>query len=81
MSPIKRVLSIFMVGPTKKYVPAVTKGLYALFIFMLAGHYGGEAISGLRKSQWGAGLANTVKSMIKGTEVHTLFQGAVQDLS
>ena len=81
MAPIERVLSRFMIGPTKKYIPAVTKGLYAIFIFMLAGHYGGEAVSGLKNSQWGASLANTIKSMIKGTEVHTLFQQVVSDLS
>ncbi len=80
MSPIKRVLSVIMVGPTAKYVEPVTKGLYAIFIFFLAGQYGGAAIAAVKKSAWGATSFNTVKSLVKGKEVHTLIKDVLSDI-
>lgn len=80
MSPIKRVLSVIMVGKSKKYIEPVTKGLYAILIFGMAGTYGGEAITQLRNSKWGAGIFNTLKSFIKGKEVHTIFQNILSDI-
>lgn len=80
MSPIKRVLSVIMIGKSKKYIEPVTKGLYAILIFGMAGTYGGEAITQLRNSKWGAGIFNTLKSFIKGKEVHTIFQNILSDI-
>ena len=80
MSPIKRVLSVVMVGPTKKYIEPVTKGLYAIFIFFLAGQYGGAAIDAVKNSKWGSTAFNTVKSLVKGKEVHTLIRGVLSDV-
>ena len=80
MSPIKRVLSVVMVGPTKKYIEPVTKGLYAIFIFFLAGQYGGAALDAVKNSKWGATAFNTVKSLVKGKEVHTLIRGVLSDI-
>ena len=80
MSPIKRVLSVVMVGPTKKYIEPVTKGLYAIFIFFLAGQYGGAALDAVKNSKWGSTAFNTVKSLVKGKEVHTLIRGVLSDV-
>jgi len=80
MSPIKRVLTLVMVGPTKKYIPTVTKGLYALFIFFLAGQYGGDVIASIRKSAWGQTAFASVKSLVKGKEVHTLIKDVLSDI-
>ena len=80
MSPIKRVLSVVMIGPTKKYIDPVTKGLYAIFIFFLAGQYGGAALDAVKNSKWGATAFNTVKSLVKGKEVHTLIRGVLSDV-
>ena len=80
MSPIKRVLSVVLVGKAKKYLEPVTKGVYALLIFTMAGAYGGEAIQALRKSSWGQGIFNTLKSFVKGKEVHTIFRNILSDI-
>tara|TARA_R110000737_G_scaffold77534_1_gene108697 strand:- start:58 stop:603 length:546 start_codon:yes stop_codon:yes gene_type:complete len=80
MTPIKRVLSVIMVGPTKKYIDPVTKALYALFIFFLAGQYGGEVIASIRKSAWGATAFGSLKSLVKGKEVHTLTKDVLTDI-
>ena len=80
MSPIKRVLSVVMIGPTKKYIDPVTKGLYAIFIFFLAGQYGGAALDAVKNSQWGGTIFNSLKSLVKGKEVHTLFRGILNDI-
>ena len=80
MSPIKRVLSVVMIGPTAKYIEPVTKGLYAVFIFFLAGQYGGAAIDAVKKSAWGTTVFSTLKSLVKGKEVHTLIRGVLNDI-
>ena len=80
MSPIKRVLSVIMIGPTKKYIDPVTKGIYAIFIFFLAGQYGGAAIDAVKNSNWGATAFNSVKSLVKGKEVHTIIKGVLNDI-
>jgi len=80
MSPIKRVLSVIMIGKSKKYIEPVTKGIYAVLIFAMAGQYGGEALAQLKNSRWGAGIFNTLKSFVKGKEVHTIFRHILGDL-
>ena len=80
MAPIKRVLSVILVGKAKKYLEPITKGIYALLIFGMAGAYGGEAIEALKKSSWGQGIFNTLKSFVKGKEVHTIFRNILSDI-
>lgn len=80
MTPIKRVLSVVLVGKAKKYLDPITKGIYALLIFGMAGAYGGEAVQALRKSSWGQGIFNTLKSFVKGKEVHTIFRNILTDV-
>ena len=42
--------------------------------------YGGDAIAALKKSSWGQGIFNTLKSFVKGKEVHTIFQNILSDI-
>jgi|TARA_R110002050_G_scaffold52969_2_gene120433 hypothetical protein len=78
MAPIKRIVGIFTKDEAKK--KGITKILYAIIIFGMAGSAGGEAVQMLRKTKWATAAAYSAKALIKGTEVSTLIKGAVEDL-
>ena len=78
MTPIKRVVSAFVKDQTKQ--KAVTKILYAVVIFAMAGQAGGTAIQYLKKTKWAAGAGYTAKSLIKGIEVNNLIKNATEEL-
>ena len=78
MAPIKRIVGIFTKDEAKK--KGITKILYAIIIFGMAGSAGGEAVSMLKKTKWATAAAYSAKALIKGTEVSTLIKGAVEDL-
>ena len=78
MSPIKRVLSLFVKDEEK--IKPIAKIIYAIIIFTMAGQAGGEAVSFLKKSKWWAASGVGIKSLIKGVEVNTLIKSAYEDL-
>lgn len=79
MAPIKRVVGAFVKDEAKK--KAITKILYAIVIFAMAGQAGGNAIQYLRKTKWAAAAGYSAKSLIKGIEVNNLIKHAAEDLA
>ena len=79
MAPIKRVVSFFVKDAAKQ--KAITKVLYAIVIFAMAGSAGGEAVQYLKKTKWAMGAGYTAKALIKGIEVSNLLKHAVEDLT
>jgi len=79
MSPIKRVVGFFVKDEQKK--KAISKILYALVIFSMAGSSGIEAVQYLKQTKWAAGSGYTAKSLIKGVEVNNLIKHAAEDLA
>ena len=77
-APIRRVVKLFT--KDEKKVEQITKVLYAIVILMMAGQAGGDAASYLKKAQFLKGGLYTLKTAIKGKEVHTLFKDVVSDL-
>ena len=77
-APIRRVVKIFT--KDEKRVNQVTKTLYAVLILLMAGQAGGEAASYLKKASWLKGGLYTLKTAIKGKEVHALFKDVIGDL-
>ena len=49
-------------------------------ILLMAGQAGGNAASYLRKASWLKGGLYTLKTAIKGKEVHTIFKDGIGDL-
>jgi hypothetical protein len=78
MTPIKRVVSLFVKDPAKQ--KAITKVLYSIVIFSMAGQAGQEAVGYLKKTEWAAAAGYSAKALIKGKEVSDLIQHAVADL-
>jgi hypothetical protein len=60
---------------------AISKILYALVIFSMAGSSGIEAVQYLKQTKWAAGAGYTAKSLIKGVEVNNLIKHAAEDLA
>ena len=79
MTPIKRVLKIFI--KNQERMAAISKIVYAIIIFAMAGQAGGEAVQFLKKSKWAAAAGMSAKSLIKGVEVNTLIKDAIADLT
>ena len=79
MAPINRVVSLFV--KDKKKREGVTKILYAILIFAMAGSAGGEAIALLRKTRWAQAGLYGVKALVKGVEVNNLIKHAAEDLA
>lgn len=77
-APLRRVVSLFT--KDKKKQDQIASVLYAIVILMMAGHAGGDAVTYLRKAAWFKGSLYTLKSLIKGKEVHTIFQDVISDL-
>jgi len=79
IAPIKRVLRVFI--KNEERMNAISKIVYAIIIFTMAGQAGGEAVGFLKKSKWAAAAGMGAKSLIKGVEVNTLIKGAIEDLT
>ena len=78
MAPIKRIVGIFTKDEAKK--KGITKILYSIIIFGMAGSAGGSAVQLLKQTKWATAAAYSAKALIKGAEVSTLIKGAVEDL-
>ena len=77
-APIRRVVSLFT--KDKKKQDQVASVLYAIVILMMAGQAGGNAASYLKKTQYLKGGLYTLKTAIKGKEVHTIFKNVIGDI-
>ena len=78
-APLRRVVSLFT--KDKKRQDQVAKVLYAVVILLMAGQAGGNAASYLKKASWLKGGLYSLKSAIKGKEVHTIFKDVISDLA
>ena len=77
-APIRRVISLFTKDPQKQN--QIAKVIYAIVILMMAGQAGGNAASYLRKASWLKGGLYTLKTAIKGKEVHAIFKDVIGDI-
>ena len=77
-SPIKRVVKLFT--KNEKYKKSISDVLYAILIFMMAGQAGGDAVNYIKKAGYLKGGIYTLKSLVKGKEVHSLIKGVIEDL-
>ena len=77
-APIKRVVGIFT--KNEKIKKTISDILYALIILLMAGQAGGDAIKYLRKAGWLKGGLYSLKSLIKGKEVHGIVKDVIADL-
>ena len=76
-APIRRIVSLFT--KDKKKQDQIASVLYAIAILMMAGQAGGDAVSYLRKAAWFKGSFYTLKSLVKGKEVHAIFKDVLSD--
>lgn len=77
-APIKRVVGIFTKDEKKKKI--ITDILYAIFIIMMAGQAGGDAVKYIKKATYLKGGIYGLKSLVKGLEVHQIFKNVIQDV-
>jgi CheY-specific phosphatase CheX len=78
MAPIKRIIGLFTKNEARK--KGITKIIYSIIIFGMAGSAGGSALQFLKQTKWATAAAYSAKALIKGVEVNTLINGAVEDL-
>tara|TARA_B100000035_G_scaffold214199_1_gene183548 strand:+ start:189 stop:767 length:579 start_codon:yes stop_codon:yes gene_type:complete len=77
-APIRRVVALFTKDPKKQ--DQIAKILYAIVILMMAGQAGGNAASYLKKASYLKGSLYSLKSLVKGKEVHTIFKDVISDI-
>jgi len=77
-APLRRVISLFT--KDKKKQDQVASILYAIVILMMAGQAGGNAVGYLKKASYLKGGLYSLKSLIKGKEVHTIFKDVISDI-
>jgi hypothetical protein len=77
-APIKRVIGIFT--KNEKIKKTISEILYAILILLMAGQAGGDAIKYLRKAGWLKGGLYSLKSLIKGKEVHGIIKDLISDI-
>jgi hypothetical protein len=78
-APIRRVVGLFTKDPKK--TDQIASVIYAIVILMMAGQAGGNAASYLKKAQYLKGGLYTLKTAIKGKEVHQIFQNVISDIA
>ena len=77
-APIRRVVALFTKDPKKQ--DQIASVIYAIVILLMAGQAGGNAASYLKKSSYLKGGLYSLKSLIKGKEVHTIFKDVLSDI-
>jgi hypothetical protein len=77
-APIKRIVGLFTKDEKKK--DQIASILYAIVILMMAGQAGGNAVGYLKKASYLKGGLYTLKTLIKGKEVHTIFKDVLSDI-
>ena len=77
-APIRRIVSLFT--KDKKKQDQIASILYAIIILMMAGQAGGNAVGYLKKASYLKGSLYSLKSLIKGKEVHTIFKDVLSDM-
>ena len=77
-APLRRIVSLFT--KDKKKQGQIASILYAIVILMMAGQAGGNAVGYLKKASYLKGGLYSLKSLIKGKEVHTIFKDVISDL-
>ena len=78
-APIKRVVSIFTKNP--KYQKVISDILYALLILGMAGQAGGDVVRYVKKAAWFKTGFYSLKTFVKGTEVHHLIKDIIKDIA
>ena len=77
-APIRRIVSLFTKDAKKQ--DQIASILYAIVILMMAGQAGGNAVGYLKKASYLKGGLYSLKTLIKGKEVHTIFKDVIGDL-
>jgi hypothetical protein len=77
-APIKRIVGLFTKDEKKK--DQIASILYAIVILMMAGQAGGNAVGYLKKASYLKGGLYTLKTLIKGKEVHAIFKDVLGDI-
>jgi hypothetical protein len=74
-APIKRVVGLFT--KNEKWKTIISDILYAIVILLMAGQAGGSAVEYLKKASYLKGGLYSIKSLVKGAEVHTILKNVV----
>ena len=77
-APIRRIVGLFTKDEKKK--KQISEILYAIVILLMAGQAGGNAASYLKKSSYLKAGLYSLKSLVKGKEVHTIFRNVLSDI-
>lgn len=77
-TPIKRIVSLFTKDAKKQ--DQIAQILYAIVILMMAGQAGGNAIGYLKKASYLKAGLYSLKTLVKGAEVHTIFKNVIGDI-
>ena len=77
-APIRRIVSLFTKDAKKQ--DQISSILYAIIILMMAGQAGGNAVGYLKKASYLKGGLYSLKTLVKGKEVHTIFKDVIGDL-
>ena len=78
-APIRRIVSLFTKDAKK--LDQIASILYAIIILMMAGQAGGNAVGYLKKASYLKGGLYTLKSLVKGKEVHAIFKNVLSDIA
>jgi hypothetical protein len=77
-APIRRIVGLFTKDEKKKQ--QISEILYAIVILLMAGQAGGNAVGYLKKSSYLKAGLYSLKSLVKGKEVHTIFKNVLSDI-
>ena len=77
-APIRRIVGLFTKDEKKK--DQISSILYAVLILMMAGQAGGNAVGYVKKASYLKGGLYSLKSLIKGKEVHAIFRNVLSDI-
>ena len=77
-APIRRVVSLFTKDSKKQ--DQIASILYAIVILMMAGQAGGNAVGYLKKASYLKAGLYSLKTLVKGAEVHTIFKNVIGDI-
>tara|TARA_Y100000034_G_scaffold135670_1_gene208552 strand:+ start:291 stop:833 length:543 start_codon:yes stop_codon:yes gene_type:complete len=77
-TPIKRIVGLFT--KNEKWKDNITDILYAIMILMMAGQAGGDAFNYIKKSGYIKGGIYSLKTLVKGKEVHHIIGDVISNL-